>query len=132
MIDMDDKSLRVKSLAYRGLDLWLNLELSKFRPDNQYEHVNNILAQRFRLDEPNSLLKILGLLEMALIEEALNRRNYFSEEEREQVIKEVVEQLANDFPAVVVEIEKMADGINGKILQLKGLASKYGKEKEEN
>ncbi|SNR79973.1 hypothetical protein [Desulfurobacterium atlanticum] len=129
---MDEKQLRVKGLAYRGLDLWLNLELSKFRPDSQYEQVNSFIAQRFKTDNPNPLLKILGLLEMALIEDALSGKNYFTEEEREQVIKEVVESLAKDFPDILKEIEKMADDINGKITQLKELSQKYRENMEED
>jgi len=129
---MDEKQLKVKSLAYRGLDLWLNLELSKFRPDSQYEQVNSFISQRFKTENPNPLLKILGLLEMALIEDALRGKDYFSEEEREQVIKEVVEALARDFPDILGEIEKMAEDINGKIVQLKELSQKYRDNREEN
>ena len=66
---IDNKA--IKGLALRAVDLWLNLELSKFRPDGNYEQVESFLKQRFKADELNPLLLTLGLLEMALIEDAL-------------------------------------------------------------
>ncbi|WP_022847706.1 MULTISPECIES: hypothetical protein [unclassified Desulfurobacterium] len=126
---MNERDMRIKGLAYRGFDLWLNLELSKFRPDGGYEEVERFLSKRFKTENLNPLLEVLGLLEMALIEDALKGKEYFTEEEREQVIKEVVEQLASDFPLIVEEMEKIAESINGKISQFKELAKKY-REKE--
>ncbi|WP_456396389.1 hypothetical protein [Desulfurobacterium sp.] len=126
---MNEKEMRIKALAHRGLDLWLNLELSKFRPDGGYEEVEKFLSKRFKTENLNPLLEVLGLLEMALIEDALKGKDYFTEEEREHVIKEIIEQLTTDFPLIVKEMEKMAENINDKISQFKELAEKY-REKE--
>ncbi|RUM42791.1 MAG: hypothetical protein DSY34_01230 [Desulfurobacterium sp.] len=120
---IDDKA--VKGLGLRAADLWLNLELSKFRPDGNYEQVESFLKQRFKADELNPLLLTLGLLEMALIEDALKNKPYLSEEEREKIIQEVVENLAEKFPLIVEEMGKILDDISSKIKELKLLADKY-------
>ena len=91
----------VKGLAYRGLDLWLNLELTRFKPDGEYNRVVSVLKQRFKAEELNPLLLVLGLLEMALIEDALKNKPYLTEEEREAVIREVVDSLSKLYPSVV-------------------------------
>ncbi|ADY73838.1 hypothetical protein Dester_1202 [Desulfurobacterium thermolithotrophum DSM 11699] len=117
----------IKGLAYRAADLWLNLELSKFRPDGNYEQVENFLKQRFKADELNPLLVTLGLLEMALIEDALKNKPYLSEEEREKIIQEIVESLAKKFPQIVSEMEKILSEIDSKIKEFKLLADKYRK-----
>ena len=122
---IDNKA--IKGLALRAVDLWLNLELSKFRPDGNYEQVESFLKQRFKADELNPLLLTLGLLEMALIEDALRNRSYLSEEEREKIIQEVVESLAEKFPQIVGEMEKILDDISSKIKKFKLLADKYQK-----
>ncbi|GAB6076167.1 hypothetical protein [Desulfurobacterium crinifex] len=122
---IDDKA--VKGLGLRAADLWLNLELSKFRPDGNYEQVENFLKQRFKADELNPLLLTLGLLEMALIEDALRNKPYLSEEEREKIIQEVVESLAEKFPLIVEEMGKILDDISSKIKEFKLLADKYQK-----
>ena len=122
---IDDKA--VKGLGLRAADLWLNLELSKFRPDGNYDQVESFLKQRFKADELNPLLLTLGLLEMALIEDALRNRSYLSEEEREKIIQEVVESLAEKFPQIVGEMEKILDNISSKIEEFKLVADKYQK-----
>ena len=122
---IDDKA--VKGLGLRAADLWLNLELSKFRPDGNYDQVESFLKQRFKADELNPLLLTLGLLEMALIEDALRNRSYLSEEEREKIIQEVVESLAEKFPQIVGEMEKILDDISSKIEEFKLVADKYRK-----
>jgi hypothetical protein len=122
---IDDKA--VKGLGLRAADLWLNLELSKFRPDGNYDQVESFLKQRFKADELNPLLLTLGLLEMALIEDALRNKSYLSEEEREKIIQEVVESLAEKFPQIVGEMEKILDDISSKIKKFKLLADKYQK-----
>ena len=120
---IDNKA--IKGLALRAVDLWLNIELSKFRPDGNYEQVESFLKQRFKADELNPLLLTLGLLEMALIEDALSNKSYLSEEEREKVIHEIVENLAEKFPFIVQEMEKILDNISSKIKEFKLLADKY-------
>lgn len=122
---IDDKA--VKGLGLRAADLWLNLELSKFRPDGNYEQVESFLKQRFKADELNPLLLTLGLLEMALIEDALKNKPYLSEEEREKIIQEVVESLAEKFPLIVEEMGKILDDVSSKIKEFKLLADKYQK-----
>ena len=122
---IDDKA--VKGLGLRAADLWLNLELSKFRPDSNYDQVESFLKQRFKADELNPLLLTLGLLEMALIEDALRNKSYLSEEEKEKVIQEVVESLAEKFPQIVEEMEKILDDISSKIKEFKLLSDKYQK-----
>ena len=122
---INDKA--VKGLGLRAADLWLNLELSVFRPDGNYEQVENFLKQRFKTEELNPLLLTLGLLEMALIEDALKNKPYLSEEERERIIQEVVEDLAEKFPLIVEEMGKILDNISSKIKEFKLLADKYQK-----
>ncbi len=122
---IDDKA--VKGLGLRAADLWLNLELSKFRPDSNYDQVESFLKQRFKADELNPLLLTLGLLEMALIEDALRNKSYLSKEEKEKVIQEVVESLAEKFPQIVEEMEKILDDISSKIKEFKLLSDKYQK-----
>ena len=122
---IDDKA--VKGLGLRAADLWLNLELSKFRPDGNYEQVESFLKQRFKADELNPLLLTLGLLEMALIEDALRNKSYLSEEEKEKIIQEVVESLAEKFPQIVEEMRKILDDISSKIKEFKLLSDKYQK-----
>ena len=122
---IDDKA--VKGLGLRAADLWLNLELSKFRPDGNYEQVESFLKQRFKADELNPLLLTLGLLEMALIEDALRNKSYLSEEEKEKIIQEVVESLAEKFPQIVEEMGKILDDISSKIKEFKLLSDKYQK-----
>lgn len=122
---IDDRA--VKGLALRGADLWLNLELSKLRPDSDYGQVENFLKQRFKTEELSPLLTTLGLLEMALIEDALKNKPYLSNEERGKVIQEVVENLAEKFPLIVGEMEKILDDISSKIREFKLLADKYQK-----
>ena len=122
---INDKA--VKGLGLRAADLWLNLELSVFRPDGNYEQVENFLKQRFKTEELNPLLLTLGLLEMALIEDALKNKPYLSEEERERIIQEVVEDLAEKFPLIVEEMGKILDNISSKIKEFKLFADKYQK-----
>ena len=64
---------------------------------------------------------------MALIEDALRNKSYLSEEEREKIIQEVVESLAEKFPQIVGEMEKILDDISSKIKKFKLLADKYQK-----
>jgi len=120
---IDEKA--IKGLAFRATDLWLNLELSRHRPDSNYEQVTSFLKQRFKAEELNPLLLTLGLLEMALIEDALRNKQYLSEEEREKIIQDVVESLANNFPKVVEEMEKILSDLDSKIKEFKLLAGKY-------
>jgi len=120
---IDEKA--IKGLAFRAADLWVNLELSKYRPDSNYEQIANFLKQRFKAEVLNPLLLTLGLLEMALIEDALKNKQYLSEEERERIIQEVVESLANNFPKVVEEMEKILSDLDSKIKEFKLLAAKY-------
>ncbi len=120
---IDDRA--VKGLAQRGLDLWLNLELSKFKPDGDYDRVVEFLKQRFKSEEISPLLLVLGLLEMALIEDALGNRPYLTEEERETIIREIVESLAEKFPQIVREMLSMLDTLDSKIEEFKIMALKF-------
>ena len=120
---IDEKA--IKGLAYRATDLWLNLELSKHRPDSNYDQVTGILKQRFKTEDLNPLLLTLGLLEMALIEDALKNKPYLSEEEREKVIHDVVESLANNFSRIVKEMERILGDLDSKIKEFKSFSSKY-------
>jgi len=120
---IDEKA--IKGLAFRAVDLWLNLELSKHRPDGNYEQVANFLKQRFKAEDLNPLLLTLGLLEMALIEDALRNKQYLSDEEREKIIQDVVESLANNYPKIVEEMEKILSDLDSKIKEFKLLAAKY-------
>jgi hypothetical protein len=115
-----------KNLACRALELWLNLEIGKCRSTGNYVQVEELLKRRFKTEELNPLLKVLGLLETALIEDALRNREYLSDEERELIIKDVVSQLVDKFPEVVKEMEKLLDDISGKIKEFKRYAQKYG------
>jgi hypothetical protein len=122
---IDEKA--IKGLAYRGVDLWINLEISRSRPDTNYEQVVNFLKQRFKAENLNPLLLTLGLLEMALIEDALKNKTYLSEEEREKIIQEIVESLAQNYPKIVDEMVKILKELSGKIKEFKLLADKYKK-----
>ena len=122
-MEIDEKG--VKGLACRAADLWLNLELGRCRPDSNYHQVVEFLKQRFKAEELNPLLLTLGLLEMALIEDALKNRPYLSEEEREKVIQDVVESLAENFPEIVDEMVPILDLLERKIGEFKELSRKY-------
>jgi len=120
---IDEKA--IKGLALRATDLWLNLELSKHRPDSNYEQITNFLKQRFKAENLNPLLLTLGLLEIALIEDALRNKQYLSEEEREKIIQDVVESLASNFSKILTEMEKIISDLDSKIKEFKLLTSKY-------
>jgi hypothetical protein len=120
---IDEKA--IKGLALRATDLWLNLELSKHRPDSNYEQITNFLKQRFKAENLNPLLLTLGLLEIALIEDALRNKEYLSEEEREKIIQDVVESLASNFSKILTEMEKIISDLDSKIEEFKLLTSKY-------
>ena len=122
-MEIDEKG--IKGLACRAADLWLNLELGKCKPDSNYYQVVEFLKQRFKAEELNPLLLTLGLLEMALIEDALKNRPYLSEEEREKVIQDVVESLAENFPKIVDEMVPILDLLERKIGEFKELSRKY-------
>jgi len=122
-MEIDEKG--IKGLACRAADLWLNLELGRCRPDSNYHQVVEFLKQRFKAEEINPLLLTLGLLEMALIEDALKNRPYLSEEEREKVIQDVVESLAENFPEIVDEMVPILDLLERKIGEFKELSRKY-------
>ncbi|MEO2065293.1 MAG: hypothetical protein ABGX17_02185 [Desulfurobacteriaceae bacterium] len=122
-MEIDDRA--VKGLACRAVDLWLNLEIGKCRPDSNYQQVVELLRQRFKAEKLNPLLLTLGLLEMALIEDALKGKTYMSDEERERVIQEVVNSLADNFPRVVEEMEKLLGDISDRIKEFKLYAQKY-------
>ena len=122
-MEIDEKG--IKGLACRAADLWLNLELGRCRPDSNYYQVVEFLKQRFKAEELNPLLLTLGLLEMALIEDALKNRPYLSEEEREKVIQDVVESLAENFPEIVDEMVPILDLLERKIGEFKELSRKY-------
>ncbi|MEO2068600.1 MAG: hypothetical protein ABGX27_03725 [Desulfurobacteriaceae bacterium] len=124
-MNIDERA--IKGLAYRGVDLWINLEISKYRPDSNYDQINSFLRQRFKAENLNPLLLTLGLLEMALIEDALKNKHYLSEEEREKIIQEIVESLAENYPKIVDEMVKILEDIGGKIKEFKHLADKYKK-----
>jgi len=122
-MEIDERA--VKGLACRALDLWLNLEIGRCRPDSNYQQVVELLKQRFKAENLNPLLLTLGLLEMALIEDALKRKAYMSDEEKEKVIQEVVNSLAESFPQIVSEMEKLLDNISDKIKEFKLYADKF-------
>ncbi|RKQ63221.1 hypothetical protein C7457_0084 [Thermovibrio guaymasensis] len=122
-MEIDDRAL--KGLACRAVDLWLNLEIGKCRPDSNYQQVVELLRQRFKAEKLNPLLLTLGLLEMALIEDALKGKTYMSDEEREKVIQEVVNSLADNFPRIVEEMEKLLGDISDRIKEFKLYAQKY-------
>ncbi len=118
--------LKTKALAYRGVDLWLNLEISKGK-DNNYEHIENLLKQRFKTDNLNPLLEVLGLLEMSLIEDALRDKKYLDEHEKEIIIRQVVDDLAKNFKDIVTEMESILGALSDKISFFKTLSQKYRK-----
>ncbi len=122
-MDIDEKG--IKGLACRALDLWLNLELGRCRPDSNYQQVVELLKQRFKTEEVNPLLLTLGLLEMALIEDALKNRPYLTDEEREKIIHDVVESLAENFPKIVDEMEPTLEFLERKIREFRELSKKY-------
>jgi len=122
-MEIDEKG--IKGLACRAADLWLNLELGRCRPDSNYHQVVEFLKQRFKAEEINPFLLTLGLLEMALIEDVLKNRPYLSEEEREKVIQDVVESLAENFPKIVDEMVPILDLLERKIGEFKELSRKY-------
>ena len=122
-MEIDEKG--IKGLACRALDLWLNLELGRCRPDSNYQQVVELLKQRFKTEEVNPLLLTLGLLEMALIEDALKNRSYLTDEEREKIIHDVVESLAENFPKIVDEMEPTLELLERKIREFRELSKKY-------
>jgi len=122
-MEIDERA--VKGLACRALDLWLNLEASRCRPDSNYQQIMELLKQRFKAEDLNPLLLTLGLLEMALIEDALKGKAYMSDEEKERVIQEVVNSLAGRFPQIVAEMEKLLDNISDKIKEFRLYADKF-------
>ncbi len=122
-MEIDEKG--IKGLACRALDLWLNLELGRCRPDSNYQQVVELLKQRFKTEEVNPLLLTLGLLEMALIEDALKNRPYLTDEEREKIIHDVVESLAENFPKIVDEMEPTLEFLERKIREFRELSKKY-------
>ncbi|SMO56866.1 hypothetical protein SAMN06269117_11142 [Balnearium lithotrophicum] len=122
-MEIDERG--IKGLACRALDLWLNLEAGRCKPDSQYNQVVEFLKQRFKAKEINPLLLTLGLLEMALIEDALKNKQYMSEEERERIIQDVVESLAENFPKIVDEMVKELSTLEKRITEFKMIAEKY-------
>lgn len=115
----------IKGLACRAADLWINLELNRCKPNSTYDQVVEFLKQRFKSEEINPLLLTLGLLEMALIEDALKNKTYLSEEEREKIIQDVVESLAKNFPNIVDEMEPILELLGRRIKEFQELAKKY-------
>jgi len=122
-MEIDERA--IKGLACRALDLWLGFEAGKCRPDSNYHQVVELLKQRFKAEELNPLLLVLGLLEMALIEDALRGKEYMSDEERDRIIQDVVNSLAENYPKIVEEMEKLLDGISDKIKEFKLYADKF-------
>ena len=122
-MEIDEKG--IKGLACRAVDLWLNLEIGKCRPDSNYNQVVEFLKQRFKSEEINPLLLTLGLLEMALLEDALKSKPYLTEEEREKIIHDVVESLAENFPKIVDEMEPILDLVERRIKEFRELSKKY-------
>ena len=74
-----------------------------------------VLKRRFRADDLNPLLLSLGLLEMALIDDALKGKDYFPENEKEALVNHILENLAEVFPQVVEEMEKILGELVGRI-----------------
>ena len=122
-MEIDEKG--IKGLACRAVDLWLNLEIGRCRPDSNYNQVVEFLKQRFKSEEVNPLLLTLGLLEMALLEDALKSKPYLTEEEREKIIHDVVESLAENFPKIVDEMEPILDLVERRIKEFRELSKKY-------
>ena len=115
---MDDREL-----ALKGIDLWLNLEISKLSSDEP-SRVESFLRKRFNVEKLNPLLEVLGLLEISLIEE---RVSPLSEEEREGAITEVVDELAKRFPQVVSLMEEMLERLQRRIGEFKAYAEEYSR-----
>jgi len=92
--------LKVRELALKGVDLWLNLEISNLS-SGESSNVEGFLKQRFKVDKLNPLLKVLGLLEVFLIENEVASNVSLSEEEREKEILRIVDDLAKKFPEIV-------------------------------
>jgi len=109
----------VQGLARRAVDLWLNLELSRLNSEENYSKIEKVLKRRFGADDLNPLLLSLGLLEMALIDDALKNKQYFSQEEREALINHILENLAQVFPQVVDEMEKILCKVAERIEEFK-------------
>ncbi len=122
-MEIDDRA--VKALACRALDLWINLEIGKCRPDSNYQQVMELLKERFKAENLNPLLLTLGLLEMALIEDALKGKSYLSDEDKERVIQDVVGSLAEKFPEIAKEMGSLLDQLSGKIEEFKLYLSKF-------
>ncbi len=122
--------METRELALKGIDLWLNLEISKIGSDGVSD-VESFLKKRFKVEDLNPLLKVLGLLEIFLIENEVASDSSLSEEEREREILRIVDELAKKFPEVVSQMESMLDMISGKISEFKSYAREYKKGQEE-
>jgi hypothetical protein len=122
--------LKVRELALKGVDLWLNLEISNLSSEES-SNVEGFLKQRFKVDKLNPLLKVLGLLEVFLIENEVASNVSLSEEEREKEILRIVDDLAKKFPEIVSEMESILETISGKISEFKSYAKEYEKGQEE-
>jgi hypothetical protein len=122
--------LKVRELALKGVDLWLNLEISNLS-SGESSNVEGFLKQRFKVDKLNPLLKVLGLLEVFLIENEVASNVSLSEEEREKEILRIVDDLAKKFPEIVSEMESILETISGKISEFKSYAKEYKKGQEE-
>ncbi len=122
--------METRELALKGIDLWLNLEISKIGSDGVSD-VESFLKKRFKVEDLNPLLKVLGLLEIFLIENEVASNSSLSEEEREREILRIVDELAKKFPEVVSQMESMLDMISGKISEFKSYAREYKKGQEE-
>jgi len=119
----------IKGLAIRGVDLWINLEITKFKNPENYQKVSEVLKKRFKTEKLSPLLVFLGLLEMALIDDALGKRPYVSEEEREEVIKDIVSSLAQKFPEIVKEAQKLVSEVESVSEEFLKQSKKYLEEK---
>jgi hypothetical protein len=119
----------IKGLAIRGVDLWINLEITKFKNPENYQKVSEVLKKRFKTEKLSPLLVFLGLLEMALIDDALGKRPYVSEEEREEVIKDIVSSLAQKFPEIVKEAQKLVSEVESVAEEFLKQSKKYLEEK---
>ncbi len=122
--------MKVRELALKGVDLWLNLEISNLS-SGESSNVEGFLKQRFKVDKLNPLLKVLGLLEVFLIENEVASNVSLSEEEREKEILRIVDDLAKKFPEIVSEMESILETISGKISEFKSYAKEYKKGQEE-
>ena len=119
----------IKGLAIRGVDLWINLEITKFKNPGNYQKVSEVLKKGFKTEKLSPLLVFLGLLEMALIDDALGKRPYVSEEEREEVIKDIVSSLAQKFPEIVKEAQKLVSEVESVAEEFLKQSKKYLEEK---